>query len=688
VSDGFLRTLGTPPQLGRELNEEETRLGGGDAAIISAGLWRRMFAERPGVLGQTITLDDGRYTVVGVLPDQFWFPQPAEVLIPLRRAGDLNDRGTNTQTVARLRDGVELAGVREELTGMMGALRTLWGENRGNYGGITPTSFHDFLVGGVRLNLLLLLGATGLVFLIAVSDVAVMLLARLAARRRDLAVRLALGGGVPRIAGELLAENLVLAAIGGGLGAAFAYVSVAAFVAWLPLSLPPVPVTIDGAVFVFVFSAIVGTVVLLTLASAGSVRRLGTSESLSSVAGRSRGEGRSRTRQVLTVTEVALSTVLLSVAGLLGQSLYKLHRQPLGFAPEGLVTFITPLTPELGSDAVAREEFTRVLAGSLSEIPGVRAVAAANVLPLTGDQYNVPSQRDGRPEFSFGGVEVRVVTPSYFDAMRIPLVRGRGFTETDASPTASVAVINETLVRMWWAEEEAIGDRVVIGTHENQQHFPDPSREVVGVIADGKTIGLRAAPRPTVFVTHWGALPVSALSWILRAEGEPPPDFGQRIRTAVDAVDPAQRIIGSRTVDEVVASAAGPWTFNAQLFGAFAALAVLLAAIGLYGVLSFLVGQRRREIGTRMALGATSASVARRFLAVGLVLTLTGVILGLGGALAISRLLSALLFEIEPHDPVSFGAVAVLLLTVGLLASYVPAQRAARTDPMRVLKGD
>jgi putative ABC transport system permease protein len=687
VTTDFLVTLGVRPPLGREFSPQETQAGGPQAIILGDGLWRRSFGADPAVLGQAVTLDNASYTIVGVLRSDFWFPQSADALVPLRPTGSLSDTGTNTQLIARLKDGLTIQQAQAELTAASeGFRRAHAGDVAPDYRGLMGLPYQDSLIRDVRLNLLLLFGATGLLLLIACANLTALLLTRFAARGRELAVRLALGSSRGRFLAQFLVENLLIAALGAGAGVLAAYALLKGLVSWMPFSLPASsPVRLDGTVLAFALVVATATALVFTVVPLLTTRRLNLQASLQS-AGRSTETGHvcARIRNVLVIGEVALSTTLLIAAGLLIQSLYHMHQERLGFTPQGLVTFETPLTPELQQGA-GRLNFSRALLERLSTLPGVRGVAAINVLPLAG-RSNLPTQREGHPEQSTGAMEIRAVTPAYFELMGIPVRRGRSFTNVDGDSSLPVAVINETVARSWWREGDAISDRILIGRFEGREFLKDPPREIVGMVGDTKTLTLQDPPRPTIFIPLTQGLPSSNLAWIVRARVSA--GLAEDLRRAVAEIDPSQRVRRLRAMDEIVASMTASSRFNASLFGIFASVAVLLAAIGLYGVLSFLVAQRFQEIGTRMALGAARGDVLMVFLKQGVLLTAIGLGLGLAAALFLTGWLSSLLYGVQPNDPLSFAAISLLLLLVGVAASCVPAYRATRIDPIVALRCD
>ncbi|MGH9371238.1 MAG: ABC transporter permease [Vicinamibacterales bacterium] len=687
ASTDFVRTLRMQPLVGREFTVEETRVGGPQAIIISDGLWRSSFGADAGVVGQAITLNDTAFTVVGVLPADFWFPQPVDVLVPLRPTGGLGDLGANNQIIARLRDDVDLSRAQADVAGMTESLRSALGGNVArNYRGLSALSYHDWLVGDVRLNLVLLFGATGLLLLISCANVAMLLLTRTTARAKEIGVRLALGGG-RRMLLQFLSENLVVAALGAAVGVLTAYQLVRGFVAWVPFTLPAsAPIQVDSSVLAFTVVVSLGTAVLFTLVPFFSTRRLNVQACLRSE-GRNVGAGtvRARTRNLLVVSEVALSTTLLIASGLLIQSLYRLQQERLGFSPDGLMTFETPFAPERANNPTDRLNFTRALLERLEQLPGVRGAAATTVLPLVG-QANVPAEHEGHPEHSIGGMEVRPVTPAYFEIMGIPVRGGRAFDDANAATSRPVVIVNETVAGRWWPQMSPIGDRITIGRFQGKEFFKDPPREVVGIVGDTKSVTLQAPPRPTLYVPMTAAFGGQSLAWVVKTEGTG--DFAAQLRSAIDAIDPGQRVRRVRTMNDIVALTSATSRFNATLFGIFAGVALLLAALGLYGVQSFLVTQRRQEIGTRMALGASKSDVLKVFLRQGLALTVAGLCVGIGGAFVVSRWLTSLLFGVTATDPFNFVAVSLVLLAVAGAASYVPARRAAGIDPMAAIRSE
>ena len=684
VTSDFLRTLGVAPALGREFSAAETRGGGPQAILLSDALWRRSFGADMSVVGRVVVLDAATYTVVGVLPRAFWFPQESAAFVPLRPSGTTGDLGANTEMIARLKPGVGLSQARAEMATLSQSYRRASGDDVR----LTVTPYQAWMAGEVRTTLLLLLGAVGLLLLMACANLAGLSLARLAARRKEIALRLALGGSSGRLLQQFVAENLLLGVAGSLAGLAVAQYSLRILLALLPFHLPAsAPIRLDLPVLAFTLAIAMGAALLFGLVPSLTSVRLDVSQALK-MAGRSTSAsgGGHRARSFLVAGQVALSATLLVAAALIIQSLYRLHQEQLGFTPAGLITFRTPTRPDAHKTGAALWEYDRALIERLEAVPGVRSAAAVNVLPLT-NQGNYPAQRQGHPEQSIGGMEIRVVTPGYFETMKIALRQGRAFTQRDTAKGPPVILVSETVARQWWGNASPLGDRVEVGRFRGKNFMdpPDAPREVVGVVADTKSVQLKAVPRPTIYLAAAQAWWYDgSMSWVVRASLSP--GLAAEVRRAVAEVDQRQRVTLMQTMEEIVASTTADSRFDAWLFGSFAGLALLLASIGVYGLLSFSVAGRTAEFGTRMALGASRLDVLRLVLKQGLALIAIGLAVGLAAAFAATRFLTTLLFGVRPHDVLSFAAVAAVLLAVGLFASYLPARRATKIDPMVALR--
>jgi putative ABC transport system permease protein len=587
--------------------------------------------------------------------------------------------------IARLKPGVSLPQLRAEMRAVTeGIRRDAPGRVPKDYRGLAPVPFQDWLVGDVRTNLLLVFGAVGLLLLIACSNLASLLLARLATRQKETAVRLALGGSRGRLLRQFFAENLLLTTAGGAAGLLGARALLGVMVAALPFRLATAePIRLDTPVLMFTLAIAVATGALFSLAPLLSAARVDLQELLKAGGRGSAAGARQRTRSALVVGEVALSVTMLVSAGLLVQSLYRLHQEQLGFNPQGVATLSTPFAAERRRDAAANQQYQNTLMERMRALPGVHNVAGVNVLPL-GEWSNMPTQREGHTEQSIGGMEVRRITPAYFEVMRIPVRKGRAFLDTDTASSPPVMLVNETLARRWWSGADPLGDRVVIGRYEGRDFGSPTPRQVIGVVADVKTGFLKETPAPTVYVPAAQDAGSGSVTWVLRADLSP--GLAGEIRRAVAELDSRQRVLNIRSMEDVVATTTASSRFDAWLFGALAGLALLLTAIGLYGLLAFSVARRTGEIGTRMALGASRSAVLKLVLKEGAGLIALGLAIGLAGALAVTRSLATLLYGVRPTDPVTFAMVAALLLAVGLLASYIPARRATKVDPMVALR--
>lgn len=685
VTADFFRTLGVVPVFGRGFLPEETSPSGPKVAILTDHLWHESFGDDPATLGRTVRLDDGEYLVVGILPSTFWFPQPADIFLPLRSRNDINDRGRNLQTIARLKPDVRLNQMNSELELLSTRLQQLNPslESTG-YRGLAAVRYDKSLVNGIRLNLLLLFGVTGLLLLITCSNLASLVLTRLATRQREIAVRLAIGSSRGRLLRQFIAENIALTIPGALLGIVSAHWLLLGILRIIPFPLPTFrPINLDGMALAFAISVTLVTGVVLGVLPLTLKTSLRLAETLrvSSHGSGSLGT-RQQLRQFLVACEVALSTMLLLLAVLLIQSLLHLTAEPLGFTTRDLIAFRTLIPAERHRSGAELWNYESTFLQRLRTVRGITAVGIANILPFEG-QNNLPAQHQGHPEHSIGGTEIRTVSGTYFAAMNIPLVRGRLIEETDTASAPPIVIINEMLVRRWWPGQNPIGDHVEIGKL-NGRVFPeiteDP-REIVGIVRDTRT-SLVEPPRPTVYIPIPQLRPglargTGSMSWIVRTNVPT-----QELRKIIVSLDPYQSLRTIRPMDNIIDATTSVPRFDAWLFGAFAGLALFLAALGIYGLLSFWVARRTSEIATRMALGATRMAITRLILTQGMSLVIIGLIAGTGGALAVSPLLSKLFFGVRPSRLSGIALVCLIVAAVGVLSTYLPARRASRLDPM------
>jgi putative ABC transport system permease protein len=688
VTDGFFSTLGIAPALGRDISRSETQPGSSRSVILTDSLWRRSFGADPGVIGAQISLNDGPYTVTGVLPRDFAFiQQPADVFVSLQFGHNLGDTGTNTEVIARLKPAETLPHARSALSVLFPQL-----PDRGGVLGLAAESYQQALAGDVRASLFVLFGAVGLLLLIACANVASLILARASTRAREMSVRLALGASRGRLLRQLLVESLLVAVIGAAVGLVAAFWSLHSLASSIPWELPQAmsDITIDGRVLAFAVGAAALTSVLFAIASFWQSVRMNVSATLKE-SGRQGNGGAMRhsARNFLVVGEVALSLTLLVGAAFLAATLYNLRNQKLGFDPENVVTLTTPY-PRIKPLTSGRVwSFEQELLTRIQSVPGVTSAAVVTVAPLDG-QANLPAQVAGLndPSHSWGGTEIRVISSRYFETMQIPVLQGRAILESDAAGSQPVAVINESLARRWWDKKSPEGERIVIGEYLGRELFdsPDPPRIVVGVVADVKGMLLNRPAPPMVYIPAaqgWGPMNDST-AWVIRIE--PGVNLGNSIRAAVTEVDPALRMSSLRPMSKVVGNSMASQSFDALLLGLFAAVALALACVGIYGVLSLFVNQRSREIGIRMALGAAPRQVLRLVLAQGLVLAALGVAIGIAAAFGLTHFLRGLLFGVRSTSLLPYAVGTFLLMCVALLASYIPARRAMRVDPIVALR--
>lgn len=690
VSGGFFRTLGVDPTLGRSFLPEEERPGGPRALVLSAALWQRVFGGDARIVGQPVVLNEQSYTIVGIMPQGFIFAQRADVFTPLQLGTSVTDRGYNTNVIGRLKSGTTLMQAQADMTivhSQFPRVNPVESITRG----VRLIPFHERLVGDIKPSLLLLFAAVGFLLLIACANVANLLLARGASREREISIRLALGAGRSRLLRQFFTESLLLVLAGAATGMLGAVWLLDVLSASIPRPVPSTdPIRLDGRVLVFILLVALGTSVIF---SAISFLRFLKTDVHASLKGGGRDAWsdltQSRFRSFLVMGEVSISVILLVGAGLLIKSLYHLYQDELGFDPQNVMTMRTPL-PSTKYQTTARVwDFEQRVLERIEALPGVTSAAAISLLPTEGFN-NLPVGQERQPENSIGGMEYRVISPWYFATMRIPLLRGRAFLETDNRASQPVVIINERLAHLWWPANSPLGERILVG-RLGQVQFPDisePPREIVGVVGDAK-VWLGYPDKPTIYVPAAqmadGRLHGST-AWVVRTQARL--DFATKLREAVAQVDSKQRVMNILPMTQVISNTVAQPRFNTLLFGIFAGLAMILSAIGLYGVISYFVAQRTHEIGVRMALGAEQRDVLKHVLQHGVRLTLAGVCLGLAGAWGLTRFLQNMLFQVTPTDPVTFATVPLLLSSVALLASYIPAHRAAKLDPMVALRDE
>jgi putative ABC transport system permease protein len=687
ASGDIFRVLKTKPLLGRLLSPEDEKAGGAPVAVISYGLWQRRFGSDPNVVGRQIKLDGKEREIIGVTPSDFRFEfvtAAADFWTPIDPQADgFQSRGAIfLDVIGRLKPGVSVEQAQADMKGVMGRLEQEYPNQNAGIG-IRLSGAQEELVGDLRPTLLVLLGAVGFVLLIACANVANLLLARAAGRGREIAVRVALGASRARIVRQLLTESTLLACVGGLLGLLFALWGVDLLSSFIPQDVPRFDQTsLDLRVLGFTLGASLLTGILFGLAPAIHSARLDMNESLKE-GGRSatEGRGRSRVHNLLVVSEVALSLVLLVGAGLLIKSFIKLRNTDPGFDPRNTLSASLSLAPVRYAKDEQVTQFYDQLIERVSALPGVESVGAVSPLPLSGNGMSYSFNVLDRPEPPPGqglSASARFVTPGYFRAMGIPLRRGRIFTEQDRADTPPVFVVNEAFARTYFSGEEPLGKRMRLG-------FGKLAGEIVGVVGDVRGNSLSAPAIPEYYISQSHAAS-GDMSLVVRTSTSDPAAITPALRGVVREMDKDQPLYEVRTMNALVSQSVARQRFSMTLIGVFAALALALAAVGIFSVMSFLVAQRTHEIGIRMALGAQTSDILRMVLGHGMTLTLVGVGLGLAAAYGLTRLMSGLLFGVSATDPVTFGGVAVLLASVALLACYAPARRATKVDPMVALR--
>ena len=677
VTSGLLPMLGVAPSPGRNFNPEEEKPDAERVAIISDALWKRRFAADPAVLGTKIVLGGEPHVVVGILPPGPVLEMHPDVCVPLRLSVEKAPRGLHfLRVLGRLRPGPDLAQARAELESAARQMRT----DKLTRHGIEIVPLQESMVGETRPALLVLLGAVGFVLLIACANATNLLLARAATRRKEIAIRLAVGAGRLRLIRQLLTETLILSVLGGGLGLLLALWGVDLLVSAVPRLPRLEEIRIDGVVLAFTTGISLLTGLLFGLAPALQAASADLQESLKEGGRQSGGSAaRRRLRNLLVVSEVALSLVLLIGAGLLIRSFERVLGDERGFDASRVLAVDLNLPPA-SSEPAKQIAFFSALLDRVQKLPGVEAAGVVSHLPLSGNNTNSGIKIEGRswPEDETPLADDRLVSTDYFRSLRIPILKGRAFTEQDREGAPRVAIINESLARRFFPNVDPIGKRIDMNWKSSGW------QEIVGVVGDVKHDGLDLPSSPAIYVPFLQA-PDAGMTLVVRSGGDPL-GLVQVIRDEVHHVDKNQPLSRVRTMEAVVAESVGPRRISMSLLSGFAALALFLAAIGIYGVIACSVTQRTHEIGIRMALGAGRGDVLRLVVGQGLKLVGMGVALGLIAAWPLARLLSGLLFKVSATDPWTFAAIPLLLAGVALCACYLPARRAARVDPLTALR--
>jgi putative ABC transport system permease protein len=682
VTGNYFDLFGVAPAIGRGFTLENEKPGADQVTVLSHAFWQKRFAGDTDIVGKTITLDSKSYQILGVMPAGVSFPQSAELWIPLNFDGKPEMKWRKARFLrpyGRLKPGVTLTQAQADTDMIAAHLEEQFPDSNKGYS-LSLVSLREQLVGGTRTTLFVLFGAVGFVLLIACANVANLLLVRAAARQKEIALRTALGASRMRIIRQMLTESLLLSILGGGLGALLAVWGVQLLVTLSANSLPAtVNVTIDTTVLTFTFVISVLTGLLFGLAPALRTAKVGLIDSLKDGARGTEGTLRNRTRSLLVVFESAIAVVLLIGAGLLVRSLIALQSVDPGFDANNVLTVRIDITNKKYEGPGRLANFFEQLESRVSSLPGVQSVGLTTALPMSGQLTDIPYTVEGRPPVSPDqalDADFRLVNTSYFSSLRIPLLRGRNFTEQEVREGKAVVIVSKQLVDTVFPNEDPMGKRLVSG-------MSGVAFEIIGVVGDIRHTSLGVQPFPTMYLPTRDF--ADRRNLVIRTQNDPLSIVGA-VRQEVHALDPDQPISEvKRMTDWVDASVAVP-RYNTTLLAAFAALAMILAATGIYGVMSYTVAQRTHEIGVRMAMGARRLDVLKLVVRQGMLLTLVGVVLGLAGAFGLTRVMASLLFGVTAKDPLTFVAVSGLLIAVAFIACFVPALRATKVDPLVALR--
>jgi putative ABC transport system permease protein len=683
VSPSLFSILRAQPRLGRFFGSDDDKPNTDPVVVISSGIWQRSMGSDPDIVGKTMRLNDKPYTIIGVTPDDFAFPnRRSEVWVPLILSPqDANNRGGHSlMVIARLKPEVTLQEARTEMDSIAAQLEQQYpNPNTGHGANVFP--LYEEVVADARPALLVLLGAVGFVLLIACANVANLLFARSASRSREIAIRTALGARRARIVRQLLTESILLAIAGGIIGVLLALWGLDLLLAIGEDSIPRASeIKLDGWALGFSLLTSIGTGLLFGLVPALQVSRPDMNEALKEGSRSASGSiRRNKTRSLFVVSQVAICLVLLIGAGLMIKSFGKLVGVSPGFNPENVLAMNISISGSryAGSEQVVG--FYQRALEQLSSLPGVQSAAAITGVPMAGGFGSRYFRVEGRPPQPAGqgfNANVNLTTPGYFRTMNIPLIDGRDFDERDVTKAPDAVVINQEMARRYWPDENPIGGRLAIGD--------GPWRTVIGVVGDVKQSGLDVDTRPEMFWPYY-QMPVGFATFVVRTSGDPAA-MTSAVRGAMQSVDKDLPVYNIKTVNDVISESVAPQRLNMLLLGIFAGLALVLAAVGIYGVISYSVSQRTREIGIRMALGASHSSVVRHVVGEGMILALSGVAIGLVASFFLTRLLSTLLFGVSTTDPITFAVISILFTGVSIVASFVPARRATKVDPMVALR--
>jgi len=700
VSADYFHLFGAPIAIGRSFSAEEDRPGAGHFAVVSDGLWKRRFGADPKLVGSTIVLGGEPHTVLGIMGPGFDSYPAADLWMPLQANPNSTDQAHYLRAAARLKSGVTLEMARAQMKIAAEQFRRKFPRAMGPNGSFTADRLQDIMLHNVRQSLLVLIAAVGFVLLIACANVASLLLARATGRQREIAIRAAIGAGRGRIVRQLLTESVLLSVTGGLLGLALGSIGVRALLAINPGNIPRIgeagsAVSLDWRVVAFTMGISILTGILFGLIPALSASKPDLSSSLKESSSRS-GSGlrQNKARGLLVIAEMTLALVLLAGAALLIRSFQALRSVNPGFDSHNVLTMEMSLVGGRFNRTEALAQLVRQAVERIEAVPGVVAAATTCSLPLE-PSFGLPFTIEGRPLTdgpSHGGADWRTVSPRYFDVFKIPIQHGRVFTDRDDGGAGGVVLINEAMAHQFWPKEDPVGQLLSIGKGMGSV-FQEPPRQIIGVVGDVRDNGLNTNPGPIMYIPvaqvkdYITALNnnLQPLSWVIRTKVDPY-SLSVAIQNQVLPVNRDLPLAHIRSMQRVVSQSTARSDFNMTLLSVFAASAMLLAAIGIYGLMAYSVQQRTQEIGIRIALGAGPSEMRNMIVFQGMRLALIGVVIGVGAAFGLTRLMSSLLFGVKASDPIIFSAVAILLSAIALLATYIPARRATRIDPLVALR--
>jgi len=705
VSAEYFQVFGASPSIGRTFLPEEDQPNGARAAVLSNDLWRTRFGGDPALAGKPILLGGDPYTVVGILPSTFHYDPPADIFIPMQADPNTSNQAHYLLAAGRLKTGVTLDSAKANMVVAGEQFRSLNPKFMDKNESVAVLPLRDALVGDVRPALLILVGAVGFVLLIACANVANLLLARAAGRQREIAIRTAIGASRGDLIRQLLTESGLLSVIGGALGLLIGTWSVPLLLAVSPGNLPRINdedhvpgaiSTLDWHVLAFTFAIALLTGVLFGLLPALRISKLDVNSVLKEASGRSgTGLRHNRLRSVLVAAEMALAVILVAGAVLMIRTFVGLRSVRPGFDPQNVLTMQTSLSGGRYDNTLKASNLRRQVADRIEALPGVRGAASTLMLPVEGGvdlDFVIQGVPPPKGETTNGDEQWRFISPHYFAALRVPLLRGRFFDQRDAGNSAPVLIINQAFAKKYWPSGDPMGARVLIGVGLGKD-FDEPQRQIVGIVGNVRETGLKGADEPVMYIPDSQvtdgltklANSVIPMSWIVQTAADPS-SLSAAIQHEIQSVDSQLAASKIRTMEQVISESTARQNFNMLLLTIFAGLALLLAAIGIYGLMSYTVEQRTQEIGIRMALGADRGDMLKLVVRQGMLLTGIGVVIGLAASFGLNRLLANLLFGVKTTDPITYATVALILLSVALLASYIPARRATKIDPIIALR--